>query len=55
MSLNAYILGVFRLGNSSINGEQFSGDIQEFILWGNNLTSDKAGIISNSNNFYNVF
>jgi hypothetical protein len=47
--------GIFRLGNSSINGEQLSGDIQEFILWGNNLTSDKSGIISNTNNFYNVF
>jgi PKD repeat protein len=47
--------GIFRLGNSSANNEQLSGDVQEFILWGNNLTSDKAGIISNANNFYNVF
>jgi len=47
--------GIFRLGNSSANNEQLSGDVQELILWGNNLTSDKAGIISNANNFYNVF
>jgi len=46
--------GLFRLGNASDN-TQLSGDIQEFILWGNDLTSDKAGIISNANNFYNVF
>jgi len=47
--------GIFRLGNSSSNNEQLSGDVQELILWGNDLTSDKAGIISNANNFYNVF
>lgn len=47
--------GIFRLGNSSIGSEQLSGDVQEFILWGNNLTSDKTGIINNANNYYNVF
>jgi PKD repeat protein len=47
--------GIFRLGNSNSNNEQLSGDIQEFILWGNDLTSDKSGIINNANRFYNVF
>jgi PKD repeat protein len=47
--------GIFRLGNNSTGVEQLTGDVQEFILWGNNLTTDKSGIINNANNYYNVF
>jgi PKD repeat protein len=47
--------GIFRIGNNSGSTQQLAGDIQEFILWGNNLTTDKSGIINNANNYYNVF
>ena len=52
---NCNYSGIIRLGNSSALTESFGGNLQEVILWQNDLSANRSGINLNTNTYYAIY
>jgi hypothetical protein len=52
---NCNYSGVIALGNSNSNTEGLLGNLQEIVLWQNDLSANRIGINSNTNSYYGIY
>ena len=52
---NCNYSGIIRLGNSSGLTESIGGNLQEVVLWQNDLSANRIGINSNTNTYYAIY